>query len=100
MAMFLLICRTSDMIVAPDLVNDVKDYLRDKKIDFKVLISDIQVKINICFVSSAYINIKSFEVLGSVHACKLIFVLIRELYVDDTNINNWKTVNDILWLNN
>lgn len=42
-------CRTSDMIVAPDLVNDVKDYLRDKKIDFKVLISDIQVKINIGF---------------------------------------------------
>jgi len=33
------------MIVAPDLINDVKDYLRDKKIDFKVLISDIQVKI-------------------------------------------------------
>ncbi|KAG5343280.1 CBPB Carboxypeptidase, partial [Acromyrmex heyeri] len=38
--------RTSDMIVAPDLVNDVKDYLRDKKIDFKVLISDIQKTIS------------------------------------------------------
>jgi len=38
------------MIVAPDLINDVKDYLRDKKIDFKVLISDIQVKMiqNFC----------------------------------------------------
>ncbi|XP_024867115.1 uncharacterized protein LOC112451619 [Temnothorax curvispinosus] len=38
--------RTADMIVAPDLVNDVKEYLRDKKIDFKVLISDIQKTIS------------------------------------------------------
>ncbi|XP_072767295.1 carboxypeptidase B [Anoplolepis gracilipes] len=38
--------RTSDIIVAPDLVPDVKDYLRDKKIDFKVLISDIQKTIS------------------------------------------------------
>ncbi|KAL6429911.1 hypothetical protein ACFW04_007638 [Cataglyphis niger] len=38
--------RTSDIIVAPDLVVDVKDYLRDKKIDFKVIISDIQKAIS------------------------------------------------------
>ncbi|XP_050458345.1 carboxypeptidase B-like isoform X2 [Cataglyphis hispanica] len=38
--------RTSDIIVAPDLVADVKDYLRDKKIDFKVIISDIQKAIS------------------------------------------------------
>ncbi|XP_025269058.1 carboxypeptidase B [Camponotus floridanus] len=38
--------RTSDIIVAPDLVADVKSYLRDKKMDFKVLISDIQKAIS------------------------------------------------------
>nr|XP_012229445.1 PREDICTED: LOW QUALITY PROTEIN: carboxypeptidase B-like [Linepithema humile] len=38
--------RTLDVIVAPDVVADVKDYLRDKKIDFKVLISDIQKTIS------------------------------------------------------
>ncbi|KAM0736624.1 Carboxypeptidase B [Formica fusca] len=38
--------RTSDIIVAPDIVADVKDYLKDKKIDFKVLISDIQKAIS------------------------------------------------------
>lgn len=54
--------RTSDMIVAPDLVADVKDYLRDKKIDFKVLISDIQVKLNACFI--LYINTISQNILN------------------------------------
>ncbi|XP_020278332.1 carboxypeptidase B-like [Pseudomyrmex gracilis] len=38
--------RTTDIIVSPDLVADVKDYLRDKKIDFKVLISDVQKTIS------------------------------------------------------
>jgi len=50
------------MIVAPDLVNDVKDYLRDKKIDFKILISDIQVNINTYFIFLTCI--KSFKVLS------------------------------------
>ncbi|XP_026827132.1 carboxypeptidase B isoform X2 [Ooceraea biroi] len=34
--------RTTDVIIAPDLVADVKDYLQDRNINFKVLISDIQ----------------------------------------------------------
>ncbi|XP_039310981.1 carboxypeptidase B isoform X2 [Solenopsis invicta] len=38
--------RTSDMIVSPDLVNDVKEFLKDKKINFKILISDIQKTIS------------------------------------------------------
>ncbi|XP_014483176.1 PREDICTED: carboxypeptidase B-like [Dinoponera quadriceps] len=38
--------RTSDVIVAPDLVADVKDYLKDKKINFKVVIPDIQKAIS------------------------------------------------------
>lgn len=54
-----LFLRTSDIIVAPDLVADVKSYLRDKKMDFKVLISDIQVKLNmhVSYSSFLYINI-------------------------------------------
>lgn len=56
--------RTTDIIVAPDLVADVKDYLRDKEINFKVLVSDIQVKTNKYFAFVLYVmNITSFRTL-------------------------------------
>ncbi|XP_015176252.1 PREDICTED: carboxypeptidase B-like isoform X1 [Polistes dominula] len=38
--------RTTDVVVGPDIVSDVKEYLKSNKIDFKVLISDIQKTIN------------------------------------------------------
>ncbi|KAG7188816.1 hypothetical protein KM043_008425 [Ampulex compressa] len=34
--------KSIDVVVTPDLVTDVKDYLKDRKMDFKVLISDLQ----------------------------------------------------------
>ncbi|XP_034178423.2 carboxypeptidase B-like isoform X1 [Osmia lignaria lignaria] len=34
--------KTTDVVVSPDLVSDVKTFLRNKGIDFKVLISDLQ----------------------------------------------------------
>lgn len=36
--------RTTDVVVAPDLVSELKIFLRDKGIDFKVLITNIQVR--------------------------------------------------------
>ena len=38
------IFRTTDIVVGPDLVSDLKIFLRDKGIDFKVLIPDLQVR--------------------------------------------------------
>uniref|UniRef100_A0A0C9RW39 CBPB_3 protein n=2 Tax=Fopius arisanus TaxID=64838 RepID=A0A0C9RW39_9HYME len=34
--------KSTDIVVSPDIIDDVRDYLRDKNIDFKVLIPDIQ----------------------------------------------------------
>ncbi|XP_063977415.1 carboxypeptidase B-like isoform X2 [Diachasmimorpha longicaudata] len=34
--------KSTDIVVSPDIVDDVRDYLRDKKIDFKILIPDLQ----------------------------------------------------------
>ncbi|XP_015109546.1 carboxypeptidase B [Diachasma alloeum] len=34
--------KSTDIVVSPDILDDVRDYLRDKKIDFKVLIPDLQ----------------------------------------------------------
>ncbi|KAI4504466.1 hypothetical protein M0802_000016 [Mischocyttarus mexicanus] len=38
--------RTTDIVIGPDIVSDVKEYLKSRKIEFKVLISDIQKTIN------------------------------------------------------
>lgn len=35
--------RSADIVVAPRIVADVKNFLREQKYDFKVLISDLQV---------------------------------------------------------
>ncbi|XP_035732266.1 carboxypeptidase B-like isoform X2 [Vespa mandarinia] len=34
--------RTTDVVIAPDIVSDVKEYLKGHQIDFKLLISDLQ----------------------------------------------------------
>jgi hypothetical protein len=37
------IFRVTDILVAPIMLNDVKEFLREKKIDYVILISDLQV---------------------------------------------------------
>ncbi|XP_044020849.1 carboxypeptidase B-like isoform X1 [Aphidius gifuensis] len=34
--------RTTDIVVAPDIIDDVKDFFRQKKIEYKVLLPDLQ----------------------------------------------------------
>lgn len=41
---YIVYSRTTDVVVAPDLVSELKIFLRDKGIDFKVLITNIQVR--------------------------------------------------------
>lgn len=53
--------RTTDVVIGPDLVSEVKMFLREKGIDFKVLIPDLQVRYDISIFHSSNCTTRGYQ---------------------------------------